>query len=141
MSGILKASWLALIDPVTGVVTKIGDTSHGNCTALDFNPAGDLFATCQRLEEPYEPVLVKLDPNTGIGTEVGPTEITEQISDITNTGGYTVHAYEEVETPHNVHSIDDMTGDSMFIGQPGIEGQGNALFAGGDERVRLVTHG
>jgi len=139
LPGIPKASWLALIDPVTGVVTKIGDTDHGNCTALDFNPAGDLFATCQRMEEPYEPVLARLDTLTGAGTEVGPTGITEQISDIANTGGYIMQAYEEVETPHNLHSIDDMTADSVFIGKPGTEGQGNALFAGGDERVRLVT--
>ena len=134
-----NVSWLALIDPVTGVVTKIGDTGHGNCTALDFNPAGDLFATCQRLEEPYEPVLVRLDMVTGAGTEIGPTGITERISDITNVGGYTIHAYEEVETPHNLHEIDDTSGNSMFVGQPGIGGIGNALFAGGDEAAKLVT--
>jgi len=132
-------TYLAMINPVNGEVTTIGKTGFVHCSGLDFNPAGELFATCQRMEEPFEPVLVKLDPNTGIGTEVGPTGITEQISDITNTGEYIMHAYEEVETPHNVHEINDMTGDSIFIGQPGIEGQGNALFFWGDEAVKLVT--
>ena len=91
LGGVVKASYLAKVNPKTGVVTKVGDTGHGNCTALDFNPAGDLFATCQRLQEPNEPVLVRLDTATGVGTEVGPTGITERLSDITNVGGYTIH--------------------------------------------------
>ena len=38
-----------------------------------------------------------------------------------------------------MHEIDDTTGSSMFVGQPGIEGIGNALFFWGDETVKLVT--
>ena len=83
--------------------------------------------------------MVRLDAVTGAGTEVGLTGITEQISDITNTGEYTILAYEELETPHNVHAIDDMAAASVFLGQPGIEGIGNALFAWGDETIKLVT--
>lgn len=139
IAGLPTISYLATLDPITGEVSKIGDTGHGNCSALDFNPAGELFVTCQRMEEPFEPVLVRLDTLTGMGTEVGPTGITEQLSDITNIGGYAIHVYEELETSHNVHAIDDMTGDSMLIGQPGLEGIGNALFAWGDDAVKLVT--
>jgi len=138
-NGDTQETLLAMIDPVNGEVTTIGKTGFGHCTALDFNPAGDLFATCQRLEEPHEPVLVKLDPNTGTGTEVDLTGITEQISDITNTGEYTILAYEEFETSHKVHAIDDMTAASVILGQPGIEGIGNALFSWGDEAIKLVT--
>ena len=139
-NGVTTESMLLQIDPVTGKVIVIGNTGFANCKALDFNQNGNLYAKCQRPEPPHEPVLIMLDPTSGEGTEIGETGITENISDIAiDTAGY-LFAYEEPGGDHNLHQVDAGTGAADFIGNPGIEGQGNALFFWGTvPELKLFT--
>lgn len=136
-----EESYLFLIDPDTNGIRKIGATGFIRCTALDHKPNGDLVANCHRPQPPYEPVLVRLDQFTGRGTEIGETGIPGIISDMAINSEGLKFAYEMPgKEAHNLYQVDPATGEGNFVGSPGLEGQGNALFFWGpDHDLKLFT--
>lgn len=140
-NGLAVPSMLLKINPEPGVITLIGDTGFSNCTALDFNNNGTLYAKCQRPEPPYTPVLIMLNPQTGEGTEIGETGITEYISDIAVGSDNSIFSYEEPpKESHNLHQVNGDTGAAQLLGNPGIEGLGNAIFLSpSGSELKLLT--
>lgn len=136
-NGLTTPSMLLRIDPTDGSIIEIGDTGFINCNALDFNNDGSLYAKCQRPEPPNTPVLIMLNPETGEGTEIGETGVTENISDIAIDSEGSIFSYEEPGGDHNLHQVDASTGSANFIGNPGLEGQGNAIIAWDSEEDTL----
>ncbi len=74
-----RDSTLYRIDTMTGAATQIGDfegIGFERCSAMDFDESsGILYATCERNDGSDTHVLITIDPETGIGTEVGPTGV------------------------------------------------------------------
>lgn len=139
-NGLATPSMLLRIDPTDGSIIEVGDTGFSNCKALDFTPEGVLIANCQRPDPPHTPVLIMLNTETGEGTEIGETGITENISDMSINALGDKFAYEEPGGLHNLHQVNASTGAASFVGTPGIEGEGNAIFFWGAlNTLKLVT--
>jgi len=73
-------SVLYRIEPSTGVATKVGPiiddlgNAFNGCSGMDFDSSWTLYATCERAGDGTH-VLITIEVDTGIGKEVGPTEI------------------------------------------------------------------
>src|SRR5687768_2882423 len=62
------------IDPTTGGSALIGSTGFERVGGIDFDPlTGQLYGFGERDDGSDEQVLITIDPTTGAGTEVGPT--------------------------------------------------------------------
>jgi uncharacterized repeat protein (TIGR01451 family) len=64
------------INPNNGAATMVGPIGFERVSAMDFGPGGTLFATGERMDGSDTNVLLTIDPCTGAGTEVGPTNVT-----------------------------------------------------------------
>ena len=82
-------SLLYQINPATGAQTLVGPIGFERVGAMDFlgtpinaDPADILFAVGERMDGTDTPVLLTLDPCTGLGTEVGPTGVADVHQDL-----------------------------------------------------------
>jgi alpha-tubulin suppressor-like RCC1 family protein len=104
------------IDASTGAATEIGAIGFGRVGAMDFHPGtGVLYATGQRLGSGV-PVLITIDPMTGVGTEVGPTGAPGGISDLSFRSDGVLFGYEATPDLHRVHRFNISTGAASLVG-------------------------
>jgi hypothetical protein len=81
-AGPTAASDFYVIDPSNGNPTLVGPIGFNRVGAMAFHPVtGILYAAAQRTAD-NTPVLIKIDPLTGIGTEIGPTLMGGAVSDL-----------------------------------------------------------
>jgi uncharacterized repeat protein (TIGR01451 family) len=73
--GLDGPSVLFQINPTNGAATMVGPIGFERVSAMDFGPGGTLFATGERMDGSDINVLLTIDPCTGAGTEVGPTNV------------------------------------------------------------------
>jgi len=112
-------SSLYFIDPATGAYSLIGSTGFNRCSGMDFDSFGTLFATCDRPSDGLV-VLVTIDVNTGLATELGPTGVEafaprDAISDISfRTSDGVLFGYGARAGP--LLTLDTVTGTATPIG-------------------------
>jgi hypothetical protein len=96
---------------------------------MDFQPGtGRLYATGVRPDGSGTRVLLTIDTNTGIGTEIGPTGITATTTDISFRSDGTLFAFEADAGNHQLHTIDPATGVATLVGSTGLStAGGNAM--------------
>ena len=117
---------LYAIDLATGDADPIGPIGFQRCGAIDFDALGVLFGMCERADGSDTPVLITINPDTGAGTEVGPTGISGAISDISfrNSDGV-LYAFDAINNPqHTIYQIDTTTGVATFVGDTGLSQAG-----------------
>jgi hypothetical protein len=117
----------------------IGPIGFDRVGAIDSHPfTQELYACGERTDG--TPVLIRIDPLTGAGTEIGPTGIASAISDIAFRPSDGV-LFAHVATPgvHALHTINIQTGAATLLGLTGIAGGGNALDFGPDGSLYLYT--
>ncbi len=118
------------IDPTTGDATVIGPIGFERCGGMDFNAAGILFATAERMDGSNTTVLITINPNTGVGTEVGEIglEIGDTFFDVSfrNSDGI---LFTSTFGPGDVALgiIDTETGMGTYIGDMTVSEPGNAI--------------
>jgi len=144
---------LHAIDASTGAATPIGPIGFERCSALGFDTVSEiLYGVCQRTDPSAPPelpdddgvepwVLVRIDPSTGAGTEVGPTapvpasdsQDKGAITDVAFCGPFgslpagTLFAADGAPNVQSLNSIDVMNGMGARIGLNGSASGGNAL--------------
>lgn len=79
-------STLHIIDKDTGAATPVGPVGFERCGSMDFNTQGTLYAICERPGADIA-VLVWINPVTGAGTEIGPTNNCEAWTDMSFRNG------------------------------------------------------
>ncbi len=129
-------STLHRIDPGTGIATPIGPIGFERCGAMDFDPQGRLYATCERLGTSL-PVLVRINLRTGAGTEVGPTGIAGSVSDISFRDDGVLFAFNAANDPeHTLVRLSTATGVASLVGDTGLSADsGNSLVFDRDGRL------
>ena len=74
---------LYMIDPGNGNATEIGPVGFRRCGGLAYDELNStLFATCERSDGSETPVLVRINPATGAGTEVGVLDVCSNWNDL-----------------------------------------------------------
>lgn len=121
-------STLYRIDAITGVPTLIGAIGFSSVSGIDFDASGNMYGVGQRLN-PIDvldrtPVLLRIDPNTGAGTQVAAITLASNglnlnppIQDISfrNSDG-ALFAYVTGDT----YVINKATGVATLVGNSGI---------------------
>jgi hypothetical protein len=127
-SGPVGPSDLYRIDSLTGIPFFVGPIGFNHVSGMDFQPyTGRLFATAQRADATNLPVLITIDTNTGVGTEIGPTGLNIEVTDISFRSDGILYAYDANVGPgHTLYTIDPVTGASTLVGLTGLN------FAGGN---------
>ena len=123
------------IDPSTGTATFIGPIGFDRVGALDAHPVtGVLYGTGVRPSTVTSgsigpegtpgpvPVLITIDPATGAGTEVGPTGMSAQITDLSfRPSDNTLFAFDAANSPqHKLFRVDITTGLATLVGSTGF---------------------
>lgn len=80
-------STLHTIDMETGLATAIGPVGFERCGSMDFNAQGVLYAICERADGSDITVLVRVNTDTGAGTEIGPTNNCQAWTDMSFRNG------------------------------------------------------
>ncbi len=131
---------LYAIDPATGAAALIGPVGFDRISAMDVDPrTGVLYATGQTHDEGID-VLITVDPNTGKGTEIGPTlpgidsGYTIGFNDISfRPSDNTLFGYSDLG---QLATIDISTGIVTVIGDTDVAGgAGNGLAFGPDGKL------
>lgn len=119
-------SALYTIDPATGAATPVGaGIGFDRCSALEASTAGVLFAACTNSEGSR--VLVTIDRNTGVGTEIGPLGLqVGNVTDVSFAPDGTLYGYVQSKSPILL-TIDTTDGSASSVGNPTTGGSGNAL--------------
>jgi hypothetical protein len=130
-SGPGTPSALWTIDPTTGVASSVGAISFSNVGAIAADPSsGILYATGER-PAGNVPVLITVDRATGLGTEIGPTGVASNITDLSfdrDTGVLYGHRPQGgAGSITNVYTIDLSTGAASLVGPTERTGLGGAL--------------
>ena len=127
-------STLHTIDPLTGAPSVVGPiTGFERVQGMDTAMDGTLFAIAERDDGSDTNVLITIDPDTGAGTEVGPTGLgtgmgvsfrnSDNVLFIDYWGEGTVLA-----------TVNTQTGAGTDVGPTGTFGDGNGIaFSPGDE--------
>jgi hypothetical protein len=105
------------LDPVTGVLTRLGHTGFfRTLRGLQFDPAFRTLYTITGSEIP--PVLVSLDPATGQGTAIAQTNLPTRAESLAflADGRLVVAGSDD-----NLYQVDPVTGTSRLIGPTGVE--------------------
>lgn len=119
-------SSLYLIDPDTGSAALIGPTGFYFCRGLDFQPVTNvLYAGC--LNGIGEQVLIVVDTQTGQGTFVGFINAEGLLLDLSFRSDGTLFGYFISKPGNFLSTINTNNGDSNFIGESGLEGEGDGI--------------
>ena len=121
-------STLHRLDPGSGASTPIGPVGFERCGAMDFDAAGRLFATCERIGTSVA-ILVRINLRTGSGSEIGPTGIGGAISDISFRNDGVLFAYHVSSNPtDNLYTLNTASGAASLVGDTGLSfDAGNSL--------------
>ena len=131
---------LYTIDSTTGAGTVIG-TGMGfkQVGAIDLDPVSGTLYGIGRRAGGNASVLITISTTTGVGTEVGPTGLTENVSDISFRSDGSLFALDRTAA---FFSISTLSGGATFIGygNNAIISQGDALaFSPGDVLYRATA--
>lgn len=124
-------SSLYTVDAATGAATLVGSTGFNRCSGMDVDSFGTVFATCVRLDG--TPVLVSINTATGAGTEVGPTTLSGQVSDISfRPSDDKLYAFDATASDHRLKLINTVTGIGSDVGSTGlgVDGGNGMTFVG-----------
>ena len=111
------------LDLASGAPTFIGPIGFDHVGAIEVSPAGILYATATRPGS-GTPVLITIDPVTGKGTEIGPTGVSAEISDLTFRGSQ-LYGYNALNDPdHSLYTFNMTTGAATLVGHTGNTFQG-----------------
>lgn len=124
-------STLYTININNGAATAVGPVGFERCGSLAFDEITEtLFALCERTDGSDEPVLVNINPNTGVGTEVGPTESCDTWTDLSFRNSdntlFAVGFGEECDS-YTLAIIDKDTAETSIVGVFDSNCCGNAL--------------
>ena len=115
-AGLANASDLGRLDPVTGVLTRLGPTGFATLFGVQFDPAFRTLYAVTGAQIP--PVLVALDPATGQGTAIARTDLPTQATSLALLAdGRLVVGGDD----GNLYALDPVTGASTLIGPTGVE--------------------
>lgn len=126
------------INPASGAAVAIGPIGYERVSALEYDEVtGILYGTGERNDGSNTNVLLTIDPSTGAGTEVGPTNVAalgfgtvESDLSFRNSNG---RLYAYIEAGDGVATINPATGAAATVGPTGISDLGNGLeFSRGD---------
>ena len=113
------------VNRATGAATIIGAVGFERCGSMDVSPMGTVVAVCERSGGSNIPVLITIDPATGVGTEVGPLGL-PVASDISFQPGSGVLFANRIGS--TLFTINTTTGVATDIGATGLpNGSGQAL--------------
>lgn len=113
-------SALHTIDPVSGVATPVGAIQFDSVGALAFHPTTDvLYGEAARTADGVR-VLIRIDPTTGQGSEIGPTGA-NSAADLAFRAEGTLFMY---TTKHDVYTVDTATGLATHLGASGVTNNG-----------------
>ena len=120
------ASSLYSIDPDTGNAVLIGPTGFYFCRGLDFHPVTNvLYAAC--FDQVDQQVLIIIDIETGVGTEVAPIFPDGILDDMSFRSDGTLFASFRSKPGIFIETIDTNTGAVNFLGFTGLFGAGNGI--------------
>jgi len=121
---------LVEIDPLTGTSVSVGAIGFDRVSAMDYDPeTGILYATGERPGTDIN-VLIAIDPGTGAGHEIGPTNIgapggtKEPDLSIRFLDGK-IFAY--LDNGDELATLDRLSGRATLVGPSGVSGIGNGL--------------
>ncbi len=138
-------STLYTANPTSGATTMVGAIGFERCGAMDSDATGTLYAACERADGSNTPVLITIDPNTGAGTEIGPTGINGAIGDISFRGADgTLFAFDAFNDPqHTLFTLDTGTGAATLVGDTGLSADGGngMTFDGADTLWHSARNG
>lgn len=124
------------IDLVSGTPTLLGPIGFNGVGALVSRPSFHVLYGTGARPGSGVPVLLTIDPKTGKGTEIGPTGISANISDLAFNGSTTLYGYSPVNDPdHSLYTFDLSTGAATLVGNTGLGfsgGNGIALMPDGN---------
>lgn len=119
-------SRLYSIDPDTGSATLIGPTGFHFCRGMDFQPRTNvLYAVC--FNETDDQVLIIIDILSGQGTLVGLLNAEGLLQDMSFRGDGTLFGYFIAKPGNFLATINTDTADVNFIGDSGLNGDGNGI--------------
>lgn len=125
---------LYMVDPGNGNAAAIGPVGFWRCGGLAYDHSSSiLYATCNRPDGSFTPVLVSINPNTGAGTEIGVLDVCREWSDLTvrnsDSALYATGFSNECGGGQNtLVSVDKVTGFGTIVGPMGNLGCcGNAM--------------
>lgn len=118
-------SALWAVDPDSGGGRFVGNIGFERVGALAFGPDNKLYGVGERTGT-NTGVLLTIDPCTGVGTEIGPTGVSRQMTDMSfRNSDHVLFAY---SNNWNLFTIDTTTGVATLIGVvAGQSGGGNGL--------------
>lgn len=117
-------SHLYALDPATGRAIRVGSIGLQRVSGIEVDASGTLYGVGVNPNIGKQ-VLVTINPMTGIGTEVGPTDVDGPITDLSfrNTDGV-LFAYQALPDDHRLMVIDKRTGAATLVGSTGISRSG-----------------
>jgi len=121
------------IDAASGVATPVGPIGFERVGSIDFDSRGTLYGVGERTDGSDTTVLIRIDPTTGAGTEVGGL-----ITSFSGGGHFDVSfrnaddvlhllAFSHVFGGVSLFTIDTITGFANEIGDTTVLANGNAL--------------
>jgi exosortase sorting signal-containing protein len=123
--------------------TAIGPVGFERCGGMDFHPVTKvLYALCERADGSDIGVLITINLGTGAGTEIGPTGISGDISDISfrNSDGVLFAEHVVNDPDHTLYTININTGQAALVGNTGLSGTGgNGMSFNLDDTLYLQT--
>lgn len=139
--GAAGASTLHQIHPATGVATAIGPIGFEEVGGLAFHPDGRLYGVGKR-SGPNTWVLIRIDPDTGAGTEVG-----RLLNTVAGSGHYDLSFHSDgtlyltadslVNPCVSLFTVDLATGEATEVGDTTVCSAGNALAF---SRIDILRH-
>ncbi|CAB1060079.1 hypothetical protein D1BOALGB6SA_4844 [Olavius sp. associated proteobacterium Delta 1] len=121
-------STLYTINPASGAATPVGPIGFERVSAMDYDAEGTLFATGERADGTDTLVLLTIDPETGVGTEVGVIgdhSFGDTIADISFRSDGTLYAY--LESSDGLGTLDVGSGDLTELGPTNVRCCGNGI--------------
>jgi hypothetical protein len=136
------SSELYTIDLDTGAATSVGMITFDKVNAIAMGPfSGALYATAERTTGDV-PVLITIDRVTGLGSEIGPTGISANITDLTFdrvTGVLYGHEAESAGgASADVFTFDLESGTATLLGPTMQTGIGGAMVTSWPNKMYLV---
>ncbi len=128
------------IDPTTGAATLIGAIGFNRVGAMAVHPSTGVYYAAADRSLDATPVLITLNPTTGVGTEVGPTGIISgSVTDMSFRSNGTLYLFDGPNGGYNLHTVNLTTGAATAVGATFLSGDGNAMWFGASDVLYIAT--
>jgi hypothetical protein len=144
-AGAGEPSTLYRINSATGAATAVGPIGFDSVGGIDFHPNGALYGVGRRTTGQGVWVLIRIDPNTGVGTEVDALVNTEpsggggghyDVSFRKSDGVLHLTANSPINPCVSLFTVDLATAVATEIGDTAVCSSGNALAFSLDDTLR-----